>query len=342
MNIAAIVLAAGKGTRMKSFLPKVLHPVFYSPMICHVLDSLQALNLTQTIVVTGHKRQLVEETIAEYQPAFVFQEDQNGTGHAVQLTEQILESNIEHVLIVCGDSPLISADTLQLMIDEHQDSQSDVTVLSTVVDDPSNYGRMVCDAENRLLAIIEEKDATLVQKDIREINGGIYIVRKEVLFSSLEQVNSENAQGEVYLTDIVGIANNDGHNVSRVICENPLEIMGVNSRKELMEAHDIMQDRFFDQLLDHGVTVMRRSTSSIHPTATLGQDTTIYSNVSIDSNVIIGSFCQIHDQCYIKDSYIGENVIIGAASKLIGANIPANSIVKPGSIMIFANDMDAE
>lgn len=327
---------------MKSFLPKVLHHVFFSPMICHVLDSLQPLNLSQTIVVTGHERELVEEAIAEYQPLFVFQEHQNGTGHAVQLTESSLSSDIDHVLIVCGDTPLVSATTLQLMIDDHHTRQSDVTVLSTLVDDPTNYGRMICDAEDNLLAIIEEKDATADQKNIREINGGIYIVRKDVLFSSLLQTDSANAQGEVYLTDIIKIANRDGRIVSRLICENPLEIMGVNSRKELMRAHDIMQDRFFDSLLDNGVTVMRRSTSSIHPTATVGQDSTIHSNVSIDANAVIGSFCHIYDQCYIMNSYIGDNVVIGAGSKLIGANIPSNSIVNPASVMIFENDFKVE
>ena len=339
MKTSALILAAGKGTRMKSLLPKVLHPVFFKPMICHVLDSLKLLTLDQTIVVTGHESRMVEDRLAEYNPVFVFQEMQNGTGHAVQLCAATIHSDTEHVLIVCGDSPLISGNTLQLMVDEHLDSGVDVTVLSTVVDDPTNYGRMVCDDNNQLVGIVEEKDADADQKKIKEINGGIYIVNKDVLFSSLQQTNTENAQGEVYLTDIIRIARNDGYSVARVICENPIEVMGINSRQELSKAHDLMQHSFFEYLLDNGVSLIRPHTSSIHPTANIGSDTCIHANVSFDANVVIGSFCEIKDQCYIQNSYIGDNVIIGAGSKLIGANIPSNSIVNPASVMVFESEI---
>lgn len=340
MYLSAIVLAAGKGTRMKSVLPKVLHPVFFKPMVCHVLDSLQALRLSQTIVVTGHEREMVEEQLLSYEPTFVYQDEQNGTGHAVQLCESAIQSNVEHVLIVCGDSPLISGHTLQLMLDEHIDSGSDVTVLSTVVADPSHYGRMVCDKENGLLAIVEEKDADVEQKKIKEINGGIYIVKRKVLFSALQKTDTKNMQGEVYLTDIVRIASDGGFKVSRVICGNPLEIMGINSRQELSKAHDIMQNALFDHLLDNGVSLIRPGTMSVHPTVNIGRDTTLSANVSLDTNVVIGSFCQVNDHCYIKNSYIGDNVIIGAGSKLIGANIASNSIVTPASVMVFENDIE--
>lgn len=340
MNISAIVLAAGKGTRMKSLLPKVLHPVLFTPMVCHVLDSLKQLDLHQTIVVTGHGHEIVEQRLVGYKATFVYQEEQNGTGHAVQLTEDVLLETTDHVLILCGDSPFISSQTLQLMLGEHIDSNSDVTVLSTVVDDPSHYGRMVCDEENQLLAIVEEKDASASQKDIKEINGGIYIVRKDVLYSALRQTDTQNMQGEVYLTDIVRIANAGGFKVSRVICDNPVEIMGINSRQELVRAHDIMQNCLFDHLLDNGVSLIRSCTSSIHPSVVIGSDTSIYPNVSLAADVVIGSFCQIEDHCYIKNSYIGDNVIIGPGSRLIGANIPSNSIVKPASIMVFENEIE--
>ncbi len=339
MNLSAIVLAAGKGTRMKSFLPKVLHPVFFTPMVCHVLKSLQQLVLDQVLVVTGHEHELVEERLADFDVTFVLQEEQNGTGHAVQICEPALQRKTEQVLIVCGDSPLISSETLQLMIDEHINSCSDVTVLSTEVNDPTHYGRIVCDSNNKLLAIVEEKDADADEKEIKEINGGIYIIKKDVLFSSLKQTTTSNMQGEVYLTDIVRIANDDGYKVFRVICGNPLEVMGVNSRQELMKVHDIMQNYFYDHLLDNGVSLIRPTTSSIHPTVKIGTDTCVYANVSLDAHVVIGSFCQIHDHCYIKNSYIGDNVIIGAGSKLIGANIPSNSIVNPASVMIFENEI---
>ena len=340
MNISAIVLAAGKGTRMKSFLPKVLHSVFYTPMVCHVLESIQRLDLYQTIVVTGHERELVEQRLGEYSVTFVYQQMQNGTGHAVQLTEDALDDKVGHVLIVCGDSPFISTQTLQLMLDEHLSSDSAVTVLSTFVSDPRNYGRIVCDSDNQLLSIVEEKDANAEQREITEINGGVYIVKKDVLFSSLQQTDTKNKQGEVYLTDIVRIASADGFKVSRVICDDPVEIMGVNSRQELTKAHDIMQHSLFDHLLENGVSLIRPSTSSIHPTVVIGADTSIFANVSIDVGVVIGSFCQISDQCYIKNSYIGDNVIIGAGSRLIGANIPSNSIVNPASVMIFENEIN--
>lgn len=342
MDITAIVLAAGKGTRMKSVLPKVLHPVFFKPMVCHVLESLQHLSTRQIIVVTGHEHEMVEQRLTDYQATFVYQEEQKGTGHAVQLCEASIVKDTEHVLIVCGDSPLISGHTLQLMFDEHVGSESDVTVLSTQVDDPTNYGRMVCDSKNQLLAIVEEKDADADQKEIQEINGGIYIVKRDVLFASLEKTDTNNKQGEVYLTDIVRIANADGFKVSRVICENPVEIMGINSRQELTKAHDIMQNSFFDHLLDNGVSLLRPGTISIHPSVKIGTDTMISANVVLGANVVIGSFCQINDQCYISNSYVGDNVVIGAGSKLIGAKIASNSIVNPVSVMVSENEIEVE
>lgn len=251
-SLYVIVLAAGKGTRMKSDLAKVLHPVFLTPMVVHVLDAVMPLAPAKTVVVTGHQAERVEEVLAAYPLTFSRQLEQLGTGHAVLTTEEILRGKSGVALILCGDTPLISSTTLQSMLDCHLQQQLTLSVMTTIVPDPTNYGRIVVNAHGGIERIVEEKDADKSELAIREINAGIYCVDLAFLFGALKQVGTDNQQGEVYLTDIVAIARQQGLEVGRFVCPDPLEITGVNSRVELDLVNTLMQQRRDQALMLEG------------------------------------------------------------------------------------------
>lgn len=339
MKISCLILAAGKGTRMKSSLPKVLHPVFFKPMVCHVLDAASKLSLAQTVVVIGHHHEMVQGALHKYDVSFVVQEKQNGTGHAVLVCAEMVDSDSDTVLILCGDTPLICSETLQRMIAQHQAQHNVITVMSTELENPFGYGRMVCNGDRQLIEIVEEKDATDVQRRIQEINAGIYLVQRDFLFKALATVDTNNAQGEVYLTDIVRKGNDEGARVASFVCATPQEILGVNSRQELARAHDIKQQELFVTLWDAGVSLLRPTTLSINPAISIGPDTVIQANCTIDQNVIIGRHCEIGSHTYIKNSYIGDDVMVGAGSVLIGVKIGSGSIVEPGTVSIAENEI---
>ena len=206
-DISAVILAAGKGTRMKSEKAKVLHELFFKPMLHHVLDTVAATDIQQTAVIVGHQRERVLASLQDAPTPYAFtpvvQEEQLGTGHAVLCAEAACGSS-DLVMILCGDTPLIRPETLQAMIDRHKDSKGLLTLMTTELDDPFGYGRIITDTDGGVVAIVEQKDASAEQRAIQEINAGIYLVDAEFLFSSLRQVGTDNSQGEVYLTDISG------------------------------------------------------------------------------------------------------------------------------------------
>lgn len=333
-SFVALVLAAGKGTRMKSDLPKVLHEVFFSPMIHHVLDALQPLSLARNIVVTGHQRRLVEESLLGYPISVVNQAQQLGTGHAVLACEDELRSHKGPVLILCGDTPLIRAETLRRFLHAHIENSALATVMTTSVAEPDNYGRIVSDERGNIVKIVEEKDATPAQKKIGEINAGIYCVDAQFLFAALHRVGTDNMQGEIYLTDIVAIATDDGVQVHKFCCPDSEEVLGVNSRRELAQAHSVLQRRYNDVLMESGVTLIQPESITIEKTVTIGKDTIIYPNSSFTGECTIGSGVQIDSFVKIHDCTIGDRVRIGSFSHLQQTNIPDWSTVAPHSVEI--------
>ncbi len=242
-NISVLVLAAGLGTRMKSSRAKVLHEVLSKPMVLHVMDTVKTLDLDQTYVVVGHQREKVAELVNEYQAKCIIQEEQLGTGHAVLSAEKELHSIGGTVLILSGDVPLIRVETLQAMLAGHIRNKPVLTLMTTTLDDPANYGRIMRNSQGKLLEIIEEKDATDEQKKISEINAGIYCVEVEFLFDALKKVTTDNKQGEMYLTDIVKIAINAGLQVDIFSVASSEEVLGINSRNELAEANKFLQQK---------------------------------------------------------------------------------------------------
>ncbi len=320
-SIYVIVLAAGKGTRMKSDLAKVLHPVFFAPMVCHVLDSVRLLAPEQTVVVTGHQAERVEEVLASYQVEFVRQREQLGTGHAVLATAETLRARHGIALIVCGDTPLIKASTLQSMVDSHLRQQRTLSVMTTIVDDPTHYGRIVANAECGIERIVEEKDADEGERRICEVNAGIYCVDLDFLFAALRQVGTDNQQGEVYLTDIVAIARQERHEVGRFVCPDPLEIIGVNSRIELARANSIMQQRRNQALMLAGVTMIHPDSIFIENSVRIGRDTEIHSHCVLAGNTVIGKGCRLEPFCKLVDCLVQDRAVIKSFSDLCNQTI---------------------
>jgi len=242
-KVCALVLAAGLGTRMKSSKAKVLHEVLFKPMILHVLDTIKTLDLNHTYLIVGHQREKVADLVSGYQVSPVTQEKQLGTGHAVLCAEKELSASGGTVLILSGDVPLIKVESLKSMLTVHTESKAPLTLMTTTLEDPTNYGRIVRNSEGGLLEIVEEKDATEQQRKIREINGGIYCAEVNFLFKALKKVGSDNKQGEIYLTDIVKIAIDAGKDVTIFSGADGEEVLGINSRNELAEAGKYLQQQ---------------------------------------------------------------------------------------------------
>jgi bifunctional UDP-N-acetylglucosamine pyrophosphorylase/glucosamine-1-phosphate N-acetyltransferase len=331
-SISCVVLAAGKGTRMKSNRAKVLHEVFFAPMIHHVLEAVNSQNFDHIIVVVGHQKDRVQEALQEYPISFVVQEEQLGTGHAVLCARDRLAPVGGTVLILCGDTPLIRTATLARMLTEHRAQGALLTVMTTRLANPTNYGRIVRDKQGAVLKIVEEKDATSKQRQLDEINAGIYCADSGFLFEALQQVGNDNSQGEVYLTDIVELANRAGHRVNRFAGVEAEEVLGVNSRVELATAHKALQQRFNEELMLSGVTLVNPETVSIQKGVAIEPDTTIGPNVLIAGRTRIGKGCRINANVVIRDSLLGDEVMVGPFSYLENCRIEAGQILVPCSV----------
>lgn len=312
----ALVLAAGKGTRMKSEKAKVLHQVFFVPMIFHVLDAIAGLDLGRTMVVVGHQQDTVLETLAGYDVEPVLQEEQLGTGHAARCAGPHLAGETGTVLILCGDIPLIRTRTIDRMLSKHKQSGTPLTVMTTLLAEPGNYGRIIRSPAGELVAIIEEKDATPEEQQVKEINAGVYCVELPFLFEALARVDTNNKQGEMYLTDIVAIAGRMGNKINTFLCEDALEVLGVNSRLELAGAHRELQRRRNEELMLSGVTLLAPDTAFIQNGVIVGPDTCISANVQITGHTVIGSNCTIGPNTVIHDSRISDSVAIPPLSHI--------------------------
>ncbi len=330
--LAAIVLAAGKGTRMKSSRAKVLHEVFYRPMLHHVLDAVQPLRAVKTIVIVGHQRDRVEQAISTFPVTCVEQHEQLGTGHAVLCAKAELADFSGTVLVLCGDSPLLQTRHLQEMLETHHQSGTALTIMTTRLDQPTGYGRIISNREGAVQAIVEEKDASLQQRRITEINAGLYCVEKEFLFAALNRVTRDNSQKEMYLTDIVGIAVADGIAVGRYEHPVPFEVLGVNSRVELALAHGEIRRRRNRELLAAGITMHDPASITVAPTVEIGPDCTLTERITILGTSRLGARCRIGAGVVLDNADIGPDVEIGANSVLSGCSIKAGTRVPPLSV----------
>lgn len=320
-QFSIIILAAGKGTRMKSTQAKVLHEVFFAPMVHHVLYATQPLNPDTTVVIVGHQQHIVEKALSSFHVSFVAQKEQLGTGHAVLVASDVFDDSPGTVMILCGDTPLIRSKTLEKMLDYHLNQQRDLTLLTTEMQDPTNYGRIVTKSDGSIKQIVEQKDATSEQLEISEINGGIYCVDKHFLFSALKRVGTDNSQGEIYLTDIVQLAVNEGLSVGKYTVPDSVEVLGVNSRLELSHAQIELQTRRNHMLMAEGVTIYNPESVRISPCSNIQNDTVIEAGVTISDNCQIGKSCFLRQGSIVENSIIGNNVVIGSYSNISGQAI---------------------
>ncbi|RHW31749.1 bifunctional UDP-N-acetylglucosamine diphosphorylase/glucosamine-1-phosphate N-acetyltransferase GlmU [Lysinibacillus yapensis] len=308
-NIYAVILAAGQGTRMKSKLYKVLHPVCGKPMVEHVADNIHTLDVNRIVTIVGHGAEKVKEQLGE-KSEYVLQEQQLGTAHAVIQAESILGSLEGTTLVVCGDTPLIRPETMKALFEHHADQKAKATILTAIADNPTGYGRVIRDQDNQVAQIVEQKDATEEQKLVNEINTGTYCFDNKALFEALKLVNNENAQGEYYLPDVIEILQQQGEVVSAYICENFDETLGVNDRVALSQAEEIMRSRINEMHMRNGVTIINPSSTNISADAQIGRDTVIKPGTVIEGATVIGEDCIIGPNSTIANSKIGDRTTI--------------------------------
>ena len=305
-NLVAVILAAGKGTRMRSKYPKVLHKVGGKPMLQHVIDAATVAGCDEKVVIVGHEAELVEKMVGS-QGKIALQAEQLGTGHAVMQTAEALKGFTGTALILCGDTPLLEGEELKKFCEAHKASGAAATVLTAVMDDPFGYGRIVRDEKGNVQAIVEQKDATEAQKAIKEINTGIYCMECPLMFDVLATLTNDNAQGEYYLTDVLEKLNQAGQKVGGVVTEDSDMVMGINSRKQLSVAEGVMRQRILDKLMDSGVTIMDPASTFIEGSVKIGRDTIIYPYTWLEGSTEIGEDCEIGPNARFTNVKIGSH-----------------------------------
>jgi bifunctional UDP-N-acetylglucosamine pyrophosphorylase/glucosamine-1-phosphate N-acetyltransferase len=323
---AAIILAAGVSSRMNTQLPKVLHEVCGRPMLAYVLDACREVGVTRIYVIVGFGAEQVEQYFADAKTVtWVKQKEQLGTAHAVLCCKEHLKDFTGETLVLCGDGPLVRAETLNTLIGKHQMEQAAATLATAVLDDPSGYGRIVRDRYGNIQGIVEDADCTREQLAITEINPSYYLFNNQILFEAVEQVKPDNVKKEYYLTDAVSYIITTGHKVVAVTAVRPEEAMGVNSRAQLSVASKIMQKRIQQELMDHGVTIVDPDNTWIDARAKIGQDTIIEPFTYIHGEVKIGRACRIGPFAYLRPGTVLEgDVVLGVFTEV------KNSIMADG------------
>jgi bifunctional UDP-N-acetylglucosamine pyrophosphorylase/glucosamine-1-phosphate N-acetyltransferase len=314
---------------MKSAVPKVLHSIAGRPMIEHVLDTAGAISPSTTTLVVGHGAEDLKRRLkARRGLNFVVQEPQLGTAHALQQAEPVLAHQAGTVVLLSGDVPLLRASTLQRLLTAHREAKAAATVVTAVVERPYGYGRIIR-TSGRLARIVEERDASPAERQVREINSGIYAFDVGPLFSALRAIAAANAQGEYYLTDLIAIYRRRRRPVGTLVVEDPTEVRGVNSRTELAELSAVMRQKKNEELMAAGVTLIDPATTYIDPDVVVGADTVIHPGVVIQGQSRIGSACEVHAYVRIADTEIGDRVTIHNFCFLIGARVANGASVGP-------------
>ncbi|MBC7263986.1 MAG: bifunctional UDP-N-acetylglucosamine diphosphorylase/glucosamine-1-phosphate N-acetyltransferase GlmU [Chloroflexi bacterium] len=326
METAVVILAAGQGTRMKSKLPKVIHPVAGQPMVQWVVNAVLPLSKQPPVVVVGYGAELVRAALGE-RVTYAVQPEQLGTGHAVMQAQDTLQSKVDAVLVVYGDMPLLATETLRHLIATHEGGEQPITMLTTLYDDSMGFGRVLRDERGQVLGIVEEAQATPEQLRIRELNCGVYVFDADWLWAHLSKI-PRSPKGEYYLTDLVGIAIAEGARVEALVASDPVEVLGVNDRVHLARVESIVRQRIRENCMRSGVTLMDPSTTYIDAMVSIGQDTIIYPNTHLQGKTIIGNDCIIGPNTVIRDSRIGDHCRIGT-SVLEEAEVEANVEIGP-------------
>lgn len=326
-NVFAVILAAGQGTRMKSKLYKVLHPVCGKPMVEHVIDHIGSLDVERVVTVVGHGAELVKETLGN-KSEYVLQAEQLGTAHAVLQAEPILGSLEGTTLVVCGDTPLIRPETMQALFAHHEAKNAKATILTAVAENPTGYGRILRDTDGQVAQIVEQKDASADQQLVKEINTGTYCFDNKALFEALKQVKNDNSQGEYYLPDVIEILQKQGEVVAAYVTDNFDETLGVNDRFALSQAEELMRARINERHMRNGVTIINPATTHISADAVIGSDSILLPGVIIEGKTVIGEDCKIGPNSHIVDSRIGNGTTIHS-SVVLNSQVGNETAVGP-------------
>lgn len=322
-NRYAIILAAGQGTRMKSKLYKVLHPVCGKPMVQHVIDQVKSLNINEIVTIVGHGAEKVKEQLG-HDSQYALQAEQLGTAHAVLQSEGMLADKEGVTIVVCGDTPLIKAETMEALFKHHEETKAKATILTARAEDPTGYGRIVRNGDGFVEKIVEHKDATEQERSINEINTGTYCFDNKLLFETIHKVSNDNVQGEYYLPDVIEILKKQGEIVSAYVTDSFAETLGVNDRVALAEAERTMKKRINEFHMRNGVSFIDPDNTYIGPDVEIGRDTVIYPGTTISGNTVVGSECQLGPNSEISDCEIGNNTVIrqsAASNSKIGSEV---------------------
>ncbi|MGQ0793435.1 MAG: bifunctional UDP-N-acetylglucosamine diphosphorylase/glucosamine-1-phosphate N-acetyltransferase GlmU [Deltaproteobacteria bacterium] len=328
-DIAVIILAAGMGKRMRSDLPKVLHPVLRRPMLCFVIEAVMEISPSRVIAVVGHQAEKIKASINSAEIEYALQAQQLGTGHAALCAFEHLRDFHGDVIILNGDFPLITSGTLRELIESHRQHGAAVSLISADFENPSGYGRVIRKSDGGVLGIVEQRDATADELAVREINSGAYCVRSDFLWRALQSIGTNNDQKEYYLTDIVKVAAQRGERVLAHRASDAVEVQGVNSREELALVEAEMRKRVNKRLMLMGVSIIDPAATYISPEASIGADTVIYPNTYIYGRTSIGRGCSVGPSAWIEDSEIGDEVSVNFSCFIVKTVIEDRVSVGP-------------
>ena len=334
MKTKALILAAGQGTRMKSNKLKVLHEVFDKALVEYPIAAAEYVGVDEICLIIGHKAEDIKAKLGS-EMTYVLQREQLGTGHAVMQAKEFIE-DADEVLILCGDTPLITGETLEKMLTFHRGQKNALTVLSAIMEDPTGYGRIVRDGDGHLLKIVEQKDATEEEKRISEINGGIYVFNGKLLNEALSKITNNNAQNEYYLTDTIEILRQEGHLVDAIATDEADDIAGVNSRLQLAGVTAIMKKRINEKHMANGVTLIDPNSTYISADVVIGKDTIIEPGCMLQGKTVIGEGCHIGYNSKLKDAVLSNNVdveisVILESSVDEGTHVGPFAYIRPNS-----------
>jgi len=333
-------MAAGKGTRLKSKHPKVLHQVGGKPLLAHVIAAgTQVVAPADVYVIIGHEAELVRQAVAQSGVQFVLQEPQRGTGHALMCAASNL-AGYDHVIVLSGDAPLISAETIRRLRDFHLQKKAAMTILSAKLDDPTGYGRLIRKAEGaEVQAVVEEKSCTPTQRKLREINSGFYAFAVKPLLENLQNLKTENPHAEYYLTDMAAVLRKAKQRVVATATDNPSEILGSNTRAELVDLDSKMRREKCARLMAEGVTIFFPETCVIDSDVEVGADTTIEPFVQLVGKTRIGTDCRVRSYSVIQNSEIEDEVLIRTGCILDGARVAQGAVLGPYSHLRPGSDI---
>lgn len=323
----AVILAAGQGTRMKSKLYKVLHPVCGMPMVEHVKGNVSQLGVEKIVTIVGHGAEKVRDQLGDSSD-YALQEEQLGTAHAVQQAASLIEGKPGTTLVVCGDTPLIRTETMQSLLDHHKSTDAKATILTAIADNPTGYGRIIRDGNGQVSKIVEQKDASADEQQVNEINTGTYCFDNEALFEALKLVSNDNVQGEYYLPDVIEILQKQSEIVAAYATDSFEETLGVNDRVALSQAEGIMRARIAEKHMRAGVSIIDPASTYISAEAVIGADTILHPNVMIEGPTVIGEDCFISSNSRIVSSTIGDRTEI-RSSEVYNSVIGTDTTVGP-------------